>query len=285
MQLHKVYTKQITCALIVVLGFLITAKATAQHSKEDSLANYRAIAGLWKLYRQKPIQLGIVIHHATTPLLRETDSSRSKLSLYLGEHDYYLLADGLEMILNDSLSLMINHPGHRMMLYENRNPLNQQLLGPLTAMAADSSILHLAKSYQASHETLAGHQELFRLTSREQVAGIGLPRETVWVVYKAGSADPAEYGTRHTTLIPVDSAIWTGWQKNEAFAGKLVRLPVTGNGWMYFLAREETTVYEFTTVSRRPKKPPVVLTDRLQLVTGQYTPAKEYEGYLFTKEY
>jgi hypothetical protein len=285
MQVYNVYRKQLICWLMALTGFLMNAKAATEFLPGDSLAGYREIAQIWKLYQQKPVQLTVVIHHATTPLLKPADSSRSELSLYLDEHNYYLSADGLEMILNDSFSLMVNHPGRRMILYETRQPFNQQLLGPLRAFAADSSIQMLARKYQASQEMLAGEQELFRLTSREQVTGTNIPMETVWLIRKTGSVDPVAYGTKHTKLLPVDSVVWAGWQKEAAYAGKLVRMPAPGNRWMYFLAREETTVYEFSAISHRAQRPPVALTDRLQQdAGGQYAPVKEYAAYLFTKE-
>jgi hypothetical protein len=285
MQVYKIYWKQLICWLIAMPGFLMGAKATMGSPAGDTLAGYRAVAQIWKLYQQKPVKLTVIIHRTINPLLKPADSSRTELSLYLNEHNYYLSADGLEMILNDSLSLMVNHPGRRMILYENRQPFSQQLLGPLNAFGADSSIQLLAKKYQASREMLAGDQELFRLASREQVTGTGMPMETVWLIRKSGSVDPVAYGTQHTKLLPVDSVVWAGWQKEAAYAGKLVRMPAAGNRWMYFLAREETTVYEFSVIDHTAQRPPVALTDRLQQgQAGQYAPVKEYEAYLFTKE-
>jgi len=285
MQVYKVFRKQLIGWLMALPGFMMSAKAANGIPPGDSLAGYRAVAQIWKLYQQKPVQLTVVIHHETRPVLKPADSSRSEMSLYLDDHHYYLSADGLEMILNDSFSLMVNHPGQRMILYENRQPFSQQLLGPLTAFAKDSSIQMLAKKYQATRETLAGEQELFRLSSRELLPGTGTPKETVWLIRKSGSVDPVAYGTQHTKLLPVDSAVWAGWQKEAAYAGKLVRMPASGNRWMYFLAREETTVYEFSAIDHKTQIPPVALNDRLQQdQAGQYAPVKEYEAYLFSKE-
>ena len=272
--------------MLAITGPLMAVSAPAGGPAGDSLVWYRAVAQMGKLYQQKPVQLNITIRRSSLPARRVDDSTQTELTLYIGEHDYYLSSEGLEMIMNDSLSLMVNHPGRRMMLYSNRQSVNEQLFGALTALAADSSVQQLAQTYRVNREELPDQQELIRLTSRQQLPETGFAVQTLWLIRKIGSADPVTYGVKKTTLLPVDSAVWSAWQSNAAYAGKLMRVAQQGNSWLYCLVREETTTYSFTAIRHNVQKPPVVLADRLQPANGgqPFVPAKGYEEYLFTKE-
>ena len=267
---------------------LVNFSATAQKKKKqngDSLAVYREFAQLGQLYMQLPLQMNVHFLYKATPLITEQDSTETDMILYYSKKDFYMQAEGMEQIANDTLMVMVNNEVKMISLYPNNGQLIKNLEKMVSVLTPDSSLEELAQRYSAKIQDEEKGNKRIILQSRDKIFGTDLFKETISVVFHAATYQPFTYDQAKLSLLPVDSAIYYQLTGDSAYAGKLVSTN-TDAGNLFFVVKEKITQCRFTKITHNQQVPPVREQDRvLRVANGEYQPAKGFEDYLVSKEF
>jgi len=264
---------------------LLTTSSYAQHEMGDSLFALNEFIHLRQIYNQLPVELKIHIKNSSSQVTEPTDSMEADMEVYYDYHSFYMKAEGLEEIVNDSLIIMVNNPAKSILLYRNNQDIVNSFEKTLVRIIPDSSIDLLAKKYGSSVFASGKDQNEIRLKSRETIYGTAFPKESISVRYRISSHQPVEFRRTRTLLEPVDSASYSGLIKDPAYDGMLVTTS-TLRGDVFFFVKELTTSFRFDKIDYNIKSHPVKEEERLiRQPDGSYTVAKGFEEYMITKEF
>ncbi|MBN9383770.1 MAG: hypothetical protein J0H74_23640 [Chitinophagaceae bacterium] len=273
----------------IMIGMLtsivgITA-VKAQQKDPDSLLALKEFAHLGQMYHHPSVRLMIHMEQTSNLPTRTTDSLQTDMDLYYGKPDFYMNAEGLEEISNDSVLVMVNRPAKRMIVSRHDHQVSSSIERTISMFVPDSSIQALAKRYNSTIENASGGKKQLTLTSRELVYGTDIPRETVRAIYSPSSYDLVEFKQIKTSLVPVDAAVFDSLQKEQAYRGKLVSSS-TNKGKLFFLTKQLTIACRFDKIDYELKRPPVTEADRIErMADGNYKPAKGFEEYILTDQF
>lgn len=258
--------------------------AGAQGKTPDSLVALREFAQLGQMYHHPSVRLVIHMEQISNLPTATADSLETDMDLYYGAPDFYMQAEGLEEISNDSVVVMVNKPAKRMMVYPHNHQVGSSIEKTISMFMPDSSIQALSRRYSSELENAGEGKRQLTLTSRELVYGTDIPRETVRVIYHPSSHELAEFKQIKTSLVPVDSSVFGGLQKEQAYNGKLVTSS-TNKGKLFFVAKELTITCRFDKIDYGLKHSPVTEGDRVEkMADGKYRPAKGFEDYVLTNQ-
>ena len=267
--------------LISIVG--ITA-ARAQGKVPDSLAALREFAKLGQMYHHPSVRLMIHMEQRSNLPSEMANNIQTDMDLYYGKPDFYMQAEGLEQISNDSVVVMVNKPAKRMMVSRHDRQVSSSIERTISMFMPDSSIQALSNRYSSQIGDAGGGKKQLTLTSRELVYGTGIPRETVRIIYHPSSYVLEEFKQIKTSLVPVDSAVFEQLQKEQAFHGKMITSS-TGKGKLFFTSKELTITCRFDKVEYELRRPPVTEGDRVEkMADGSYRPAKGFEDYVLTNQ-
>ena len=238
-----------------------------------------------QLYQQLPLHMNLhFIHQIGTPSV-QGESTGTDMILYYGKNDFYMQAEGMEQIANDSLLVLVNSEAKRIGIYPNDKTLQKSLLRSASLITTDSSVDAMVERYSASLQDEGQNRKRIILQTREKVFGTALPKETISVSYYAGSHQPVSFEKWKTSLVPVDSALYSQLINDSRNSGKVIRTN-TKEGVLFFMVKEQYTNCRFTKVSHDMKYPPVHEQDRItKLPDGTYQAAKGLEDYILSKEF
>ena len=263
------------------------AQRRSKHS-QDTLTVYREFAQLGQWYMKLPLEIDLHFIRSTFPasISGATDSSETDVSLYYGKNEFYLKAEGLEQIANDSLVVMVNNEAKMIRLYPNNGQLLDNLKRSVSMLMLDSSLQKLAGKYSATTESTEKNVRRITLQSREKFSGTELFKETISITYKADSYEPLYVEQSRRILLPVDSTIYqTDLKGNAAYAGRLIS--AKGNtGDLYFVVRDQNTVCRFVKINHDLQSPLLREQDRVSReADGNYQGAKGFEDYVVSREW
>lgn len=268
-----------------LLGALLWAGTVrAQSDGGDSLAAFRPLAAMARLYQHGAVRLDLHLRQEARPVTNASDTLEADMEVYYGKPDEYVKAEGLEEIVNDSVVLLVNTPARRMLRFHNTPELKKSLDHNTLLWKPDSSLAELSKKYHAMVNHVGAGQTVLVLTSRKPVYGTQLPNERIELLYQESNGEPLQCTQTRVSLVPVDSGVYTELEKQEGYAGKL--LTVSGQqGPLFFIVKELTTVCYFRKLDFAVRRPPVREEDRVVLTSdGGYRPAPGFEDYLLTQE-
>lgn len=264
---------------------LLTTGSYAQHEVGDSLFALNEFNQLRQIYNQLPVELKIHIKNSSSRVTEPTDSMEADMEVYYDYHSFYMKAEGLEEIVNDSLIIMVNNPAKSILLYRNNQDIVNSFEKSLVRIIPDSSIDLLAKKYGSSVYASGKDQNKIELKSREVVYGTAFPKESISVTYRISSHQPVEFKRTRTLLGPVDSASYNGLIKDPAYDGMLVATS-TSQGDVFFFVKELTTSFRFDKIDYNVKFPPVKEEERvIKQPDGGYAMAKGFQEYVVKKEF
>lgn len=269
----------------LLFGVLLwTTMVGAQSLPGDSLAAFRPLAAIARLYQRPAVQLDLHLRQEARPVTSASDTLEADMEVYYGKPEEYVRAEGLEQIVNDSVVLLVNTPGRRMLRFHNTPEVRKSLDRSSFLWTPDSSLTELSKRYHAVITDAGEGKNKLALTSREIVYGTQLPREAIEVIYRASGSEPVQCTQTRVSLVPVDSSVYIGLQQQEGYAGKL--LTISGQrGRLFFIVKELTIVCYFRKIDFAVKRPPVREGDRVVWTSeGGYRPAQGFEDYLLTQE-
>jgi len=270
---------------VLLLGALLWAgMAGAQSGRGDSLAAFRPLAAMARLYQHPGVQLDLHLRQEARPVTNASDTLEADMEIYYGKPNEYVRAEGLEEIVNDSVVLLVNTPARRMLRFHNTPEVRKSLDRSSFLWMPDSSLAELSKRYKATLTEAGEGKNKLVLISREIVYGTELPRETVEVVYQVSGNEPVQCTQTRVSLVPVDSSVYAELQKQEEYTGKL--LTVSGQrGRLFFIVKELSIVCDFRKIDFAARRPPVREGDRVILTSeGGYRPVQGFEDYLLTQE-
>lgn len=273
----------------MIMGMLVSmvgiTAAKAQRKDPDSLVALREFAQLGQMYHHPSVRLMIHMERTSNLPTATADSLQTDVDMYYGKPDFYMQAEGLEEISNDSVMVMVNKPAKRMIVSRHNHQVSSSIERTISMFMPDSSTQELAKRYSSAIENAGGGKKQLTLTSREFVYGTGIPRETVRVIYRHPSYELVEFKQIKTSLVPVDAAVFDSLQKEQAYHGKIVSSSIN-KGKLFFLAKELTITCRFDKIDYELKHPPVAERDRVEKTAdGSYKPAKGFEEYVLTNQF
>lgn len=275
--------RTIIIQLITIL-LLITATANAQRRKEraDTLAVYREFASLGRWYLQQPLQMNVHFGYRCTPAYAGNDSVDTDMQLYYGGNDFYMQAEGMEQIANDSVVVMVNNETKMINLFPNDGQAFKKFHETMALFVPDSSLQKLAQQYAANMNDEGQGARQIILQSRNSLTGTGHLKEIISITYDAATHQPLAY--RHTTrsLVPVDSLVYSRLAENSTYSGRLINTKVNHHN-LFLVVKEKITDCRFTNISHGQQGPPAREHDRvLRGKDGEYLAAKGFENYLVT---
>jgi hypothetical protein len=268
-----------------LLGALLGGGATwAQSGRSDSLAAFRPLAAMARLYQHSTVLLDLHLRQDARPVTNASDTLETDMEVYYGKPDEYVRAEGLEEIVNDSVVLLVNSPAKRMLRFNNTPEVQRKLNRSAFLWMPDSSLAELSKRYKAMLTEAGEGKNKLVLIHREVVYGTQLPREVIEIIYRSPNSEPVQCTHTRVSLVPVDSSVYIELQKQERYKGSLLTISVQ-RGRLFFIVKELTTVCYFRKVELAVKRPPVREGDRVVSTSeGGYRPAQGFEDYLLTQE-
>jgi hypothetical protein len=275
--------------IIALLLISVTTMAQRRNKQpQDTLNVYREFARLGQWYLKLPLEINLHFIHSTSPasLSGVQDSIETDVVLYYGKNDFYMKAEGLEQIANDSLVVMVNNEAKMIKLYSNTGQLLNNLQKSVSMFMPDSSLQKLAQRYSATTQNREKNVRQIALQSREKIFGTDLFKETISITYKAGTYEPLSFEQSRRILLPVDSTVYqTSLSGNATYVGRLISAKANA-GNLYFVVRDQNTVCRFIKINHDSQTPPLREQDRvLKEADGSYQPAKGFEDYMVSKEF
>jgi hypothetical protein len=266
---------------------LVTGTATAQHrhkrSKENATA-FQELARLSKWNSQWPVQINLHIAHHVTPEVSASDSADTDMTLYYDAHAFYMQAEGMEQIANDSVLVMVNNTARMIRVFPNKGLQSYNQGNNFSSFMPDTSMERLTKRFVATMQEEERDRKRIILQSRDRISGTSLDKEVVDITYKADNYQPLHYKQIRRSVVPVDSATYSGLAKDTAWKGRLVTTTVKA-GQLYFVVKEQVTECNFTSINYMQKTSPVREHDRVvKSASGEYLPAKGFEQYNIGRE-
>jgi hypothetical protein len=264
---------------ISTLFLLVAVSATAQ----QDLTVYREFARAGQGYVRTPLQMKIHFVYKVTPVTTNQDGAETDMILHYDDHNYYMQAEGMEQIVNDSLLVMVNHEAKMMRIYNNNVPLLQKLQSSVTMFNPDSSLEKLAQRYLAMIAK-EGTNRRVTLQSRDRISGSDASKEVISVLYDGISYLPITYRQIKRSFMPVDSTKYIQLKNDSVYAKRLVSTK-TNAGNLFFVVKEMITECSFMHIGHEQKSPPAREHDRVvRTANGEYEPGKGYEGYMVSRE-
>ncbi|PWU02590.1 MAG: hypothetical protein C5B52_05045 [Bacteroidetes bacterium] len=274
------------CLLLFMVGTVFNlANVYAQSKDTDSGFAFQEFSKLGQLYRRLPVQLDISIRNQGTPLNTAEDTMHTSMQLYYDKHGFFMSAEGMEEILNDSLMVLVNHPAKQIVIYPNRQQLSQQMEKTIALFSVDSSKITMEKRYISQWRDLENDVRRILLRSREKISGTDFSKETISIDYSASSYQYLSFSQTKEQLLPVDAAVYASKGTDPTYAGRLLARS-TQEGNLYFLVKELTTTYKFEKIVYDIKKAPVLQQDRIvKNADGNYEATKGFEEYNVSQEF
>lgn len=268
----------------MAIMLLITATAHAQRRKknDDTLTVYREFATLGRWYLQQPLQVNVHFGYRCTPAYAGNDSVDTDMQLYYGGNDFYMQAEGMEQIVNDSVVVMVNNETRMINLFPNDGQAFKKFHETMALFVPDSSLQKLAQLYVANRNDEGQGARRIILQSRTSVTGTDHLKEIISITYDATTHRPLAYHHITRSLAPVDSLVYSRLAENSAYNGRLISTKVNHHN-LFLVVKEKITDCRFTNISHGIQGPPAREHDRvLRGENGEYGGAKGFENYLVT---
>lgn len=273
---------------LIIVFLHLTFFATAQQKKRqkrESKAIFREFVQLGRWYLDVPLQMNVHFIHKSIPVTTKQDNAETDLVLYYGRNDFYMQAEGMEQIANDTLVVLVNSEAKMIQLFTNNGQLMQSLKKMVSAFQPDSSLETFIERYSSKMEDQKNGAKRITLQSKDKISGTDLHKETVSITYHAGTYQPLAYDRSKLTLLPVDSRVYMQLQKDTTYNGRLVKSR-TVSGDLFFIVKEQITQCRFTNIDYDRQTPPAREQDRVvKAPNGEYQPAKGFEDYIVSKEW
>lgn len=272
--------------MVIPLLFL-TATAVAQRKNKRSKDHAAAIhefVRLGKWNTRWPVLMNLHITHHVTPTVSASDSADTDMTLYYDPHAFYMQAEGMEQIANDTILVLVNNKAQMIKVLPNKGLLSYNPKNIPASFMPDTSMEKLTQRFIATMQEEMRFGKRIILQSRDRISGTELEREIIDVSYNAGNYHPTHYKQIRRSLLPVDSAIYSVMTREAAWKGRLITTNVKASQ-LYFVVKEQVTECNFTSISYAQKASPVREHDRvLKAANGDYQPARGYERYNVSKE-
>ena len=276
----------ITIQMVIIL-LLVTVSATAQRKNKREKGNEAALrefVRLGKWNSQWPVQINLHITHHVTPTVSASDSAATDMILYYDPHTYYMQAEGMEQIANDSVLVMVNNTARMINVFPNKGLLSYNRGNNMASFMPDTSLEKLSQRFIATVQEEVRSGRRIILQSRDRINGTGFEKEMVDVSYNPGNYHPLHYKQIRRSVVPIDSATYFEMTKDAAWKERLITANVK-TGFLFFVVKEQVTECRFVNIDHEQKSPPVQEHQRVvKAVNGEYKAAKGYEAYLINQE-
>jgi hypothetical protein len=272
---------------MMIVLLLITVAATAQQKNKqnkDNAAAFQELVRLGKWNSRWPVQINLHITHHVTPTVSASDSADTDMTLYYDPHAFYMRAEGMEQIANDSVLILVNNNARMIRVFPNKGLLINNQGNKFTTFMPDTSLEKLSQRYIATMQEERASGKRIILQSRDRITGTELDKEMIDVSYHPGNYQPHQFKQIRRSVVSIDSATYNVLVKDVAWKGRLITTNVKG-GQLFFVVKEQVTECSFTSINYTQKVSPVREHDRVvRTASGDYEPAKGYESYNVSQE-
>ncbi|MBO9204217.1 MULTISPECIES: hypothetical protein [Niastella] len=275
--------RNITIKIVAVL-LLVTVTAKAQQNKRGKNDAFQELVRLGKWNTVWPVQINLHIAHYVTPTVLESDSADTDMALYYDPHAFYMQAEGMEQIINDTVLIMVDNTAQIIRVFPDKGLLSYSRGNELALFMPDTSMERLSQKFTATMQEEGNSGKRIVLKSRDRISGTDLEKEVIDVVYNAGNYQPLRYKQLKRSVVPVDSASYSAMEKEAGWKGRLFTMDVKGSQ-LFFVVKEQVIACNFTSINYAQKASPVQEQNRvIRTADGEYQPVKGYELYNISQE-
>jgi hypothetical protein len=267
---------------------LVTITATAQRKNKQSNGEATAVqelARLGKWNSKWPVQINLHITRYVTPAVSGSDSADTEMTLYYDPHAFYMQAEGMEQIANDSVLVLVNNNAHMIRVFPNKGLVSDSQGNNITnSFMPDTSVEKMAQRFIFTLQEEGRSNKRIVLQSRDKINGTDIQKEVMDVIYSPDNYQPLQFKQIRRSVLPVDSAMYNELVKDAAWKGRLITTKVK-TGQLFLVVKEQVTECTFTSINYAQKKSPVSEHDRVvRTGAGEYQPAEGYEVYNVSQE-
>lgn len=273
----------------VIIVFLITSclvpEGWAQRRRKDSLSVYKEFIQIGTWYQRLPLQLDIKFRARTIPATAVFDSTETDISMFYGQREFYMLAEGMEQIVNDSMVVMVNTQAKIIKLYANHGQWQNNLHRTTMMFSPDSSFDNLVRTYGAQSRQISDGVMQITLQTKEKISETTIPKERITVTYHKDTHQPIAFNQSRFALSQIDSLSYQLLTATPGLEDRLMVIEKKGRAY-FFLVKEQQVFCDFVKVNHQQSDPPVRQQDRVvKLNNGAFAPTKEYQDYFLSKEF
>lgn len=280
--MNRMFRIQMIAAFLLVT---VTATAQRKHKRnKDNADVYQELAQVSKWNKQWPVQINLHFLHRSTPAMTERDSVGTDMNLYYDQHEFYMQAEGMEQIANDSDLVMVNNAARMIKVFPNNGLLFSNRANNVASFLPDTSFEKLSQRFLATMQEDGRPNRQIVLQSRDRISGTDLEKEVINVSYNAGNYQPLHYKSIRRTVAPVDSVTYSKLAEDPVWKGRLINSK-SNAGQFFFVVKEQVTECRFVNINYEQKTSPVHVHDRVvKSVSGEYQPAKGFDLYNVSQE-
>ncbi len=247
----------------------------------DSMDLYKRCVEWCNGYKTLPLQMRLTISSQSNLVTQPNDSTTLQGLFYLNDQGANITMGTQTQVLADSGMVVINRE-RKTMLYRLK-PTNwrEKMLQQLGWAQLDSNILQVAKLFSVVFKVLPDQKESLLLTSRQQLVGTTLPKQTIEFHHKPGEATLTEVTVCIRKLAIIEPEMYASLKEDPKFERKLL-----AKGNQYFAIKESVVRYVFDAINHQTDQPlPFTVNSILQVKpeTG-VVPLGEFADYSLIKQ-
>lgn len=278
-QLHKV------SLILLLLCRVISVPAQNNFGLPDSSSIYKEFIKFGEWYNRLPIEMDLHFISKSIPQASGQENMETDMKLHYGRNYFYMKAEGLEQIANDSMVVMVNSDAKIIRVFPNNKLMVKSLDITSKMFYSDSSFQQLVSKYSAVILQDGKNNRKIVLRTRDLIFGTSFPKETISISYHPDTHQPVTFHQSKLSLVPIDSSMYNNLASEEQYHGRVVSTQ-KNDVPLFFMVKEQQTSCIFTRITHEKEAPPVRVEDRvIKLNDGAYQPAKGFEGFLISKEY
>ncbi|MEI6950353.1 hypothetical protein V9K67_24440 [Paraflavisolibacter sp. H34] len=272
------YGSSFTLLFLLVAPFgLLAQKGRVQ---PDTLSAVREFLQVSKVYQQLPLSMDLLVTQIASSADSPNDTVQVESRFFLDKSQCYVRLGEMEQFIDDSLALMVSNQAQRMFLSSNVKSVTARMQLLSRFWTGDSSVQQVAKQFNAEIIRPAEGKSVIRLSSRSQLYGTSLPRETIEMQCNSKTKLPEKVIQWKRRLLPLEEEAYKALSTNPEKVSSL--LAVEGKG--YFFISEQVTTFLYREIGYGPSlKLPATIKDRISKNSeGDYVPVRSYAGYAVT---
>lgn len=273
---------------IIVLFYLIILSASneafAQKGKKgkqkEIFTEFQEVS-LW--YKKLPFLAELKFQQKSFPETMGEDNLETVMNLYYGVSEYYMMAEGIEQIANDSFMVLVNQNAKMITVYPGTKSVRKRLEQSGLMIADDSTKKAILSKFEMSSVDSVDLRRI-HFISREKMNNTKWPKEELTIHFNPGTKTPVLFEQVKRVLVPIDSVDYETLKSDKDYLDRCLKVNVE-NRDLYFFIRDHLTNCEYKSIIHDMVKTPKKTTDRvIQQPDGAFRPAKGFEEYAVTIE-
>lgn len=267
----------------IVLFYLIILSASngafaqkGKKGKQKEIYTEFQEVSLW--YKKLPFLAELKFQQRSLPETMSEDNLETVMNLYYGVSEYYMMAEGIEQIANDSLMVLVNQDAKMITVYPRTKSVRNRLEQSGLMIADDSTKKAILSKFDMSSVD-SGDLRRIHFISREKMNNSKWPKEELTIHFNPGTKTPVLFEQVKRVLVPIDSADYETLKSDKEYLDRCLKITVENTN-LFFVIRDHLTNCEYKSIIHDMVKMPMKITDRvIQQPDGTFRSAKGFEEY------